>query len=658
MRAIVAGIFALFVSASPGTWTDASEIEVGPGAIVGSVRDANGNPIANALVVASGPVLREARTSAAGIVTLQALPLGAYDVRVTHGGFVSYGTHVRLANARGTPTLLRLRLVPATFANLASAADASDAIALGTTIDPVVAHEIERAADADIVAVAGSIGSAPTVRDSSPNETRVELDGIPYPGDAAGRAALRFRSTLGLAEIDVLRGPFVATPTLRDAIGGVIAYRTPEIELEPHVEANAGYDSSFGAFEHVRANERFGRLGLLGDIVAGGGESRSQTFKAAYAFGGAASVGVAAYDARGGATLGSENVTADAPAFAADLRTALGIGTLEARTFESQSHLETSSLAVVRRIARTRQTSEDAWTNGTQIRYALPVGDARVTVGFDRRSDDATGPSRAFTTVTARANVALAPGARLELADAYGSGTQLARRHDPQLALALRVAPRTTLDLAAGSAYATAPDDLVRSEVAAGASSKILLAPETSFGYRLRFEQLSNAGDRTWIALDTMRRFDRFAALAEARSTSFEIGYEREIEPGRFGGGAYVRVRRSNAYGFAQSSERDAERLGLIAGSQSWRGAPATKARATFGYADRDGSFTLGATYLGAESALSAHAIVLGDARARFAIAGVARLGFGIENLFGAGVENPNLRSFYPPREITLTLGR
>lgn len=638
-RAIAAGAFALFSCAAATMRASASDIAIGPGAIVGSIRDRNDHPVAGARVIATGPISREALTSAAGIVTLQALPLGYYSLRVSRVGFAPVATHVRLANARGAPTLVRLRVMPTTFANLTSAASVVDTVPLDTALDATVDRAIERAPTAAIVATGGTFAAAPTLLGSAPGETRMELDGIPLAGDDAAAASLRFRTALSLATIDLARGPLLGSPTVRDAIGGVIDYRTPDIDTIAQIAANAGYSSTFGAFEHVRANEPFGKLGVLADIVAGGGDSRSQTLKASYAFAPSLSLGIAAYDSQGRATIEGRDVSASAPAFAADLHATLGTGTLEARAFASRSQIDTSQTTFARRAVRANETSAEARTNGTQLRYAWPVGDARFSLGYDRRSDDAAGILRVYTTVAARANLALAPFVRLEVADLYGRGTSLEPRNDPQISLAFAAAPRTTLQLSAGSAYATAPDAFVRSANAKPAAAA-LERPETAFGYRVGFEEALASGDRAWVTLDTSRRFRRFEridARSDGRVSALELGYERAIEPGHVGGGAYLRVQR---------------------GIAADRGAPSTKARATLDYADTNESFEFGATYLGADSGLASRAVALGDLRTRFSLGRAFALGIGVDNIFGTIVTNPALAPFYTPREITLTFGR
>lgn len=627
-------------------------VAIGPGAIVGSVRDSSGRPVAGALVVAIGPTSREAITSSAGIVTLQALPLGSYSVRATRAGFAPYGTRVTLAGARSAPTVVRLWIAPESFANLHGAGNFFDTIALPET-DTFVSHSLERAVDANVAAApGGAVGLA--LLGTSPNETRVELDGIPLAGGSTSLAALQLRNALGLSSIELVRGPVVASSSLRDAIGGVINYRTPDIDAPVGVAVAFGYDSSFGAFQHVRANERAGKLGMLTDVVAGGGVSRSQTLKVRYTLSRKASLAYAQYGAQTTARVGMQNVTANAPAFAADLRAAIGPGTLEARAFGSSSEVVSSA-----RVPSLADLRESARIHGVQARYSLPAGASLIGLSFDRRSDDTRDLSRTYTTAAARADIPLFAGSRIELGDVYSGGSSLAPRHDPQVALAFRPTSRTTLRFSAGGAYANAPDALLQRDGGRdGAGAAATRVPETSFGYRLGIDEGLADGDRAWVSLDALRRFNRFATLVDARSAELELGYERTIVPGRFGGSAYVRIRHAAAYGPAQPGERNVELDARGVAGEAFAGDPYAKARAAVGYAAGAQSFAIGATYLGAHNALASRAVVLGDAHVRVRFGNLLDVAAGVDNIFRVITMDPALRSSFAPRELTLTIGR
>jgi len=649
MNAIRAGfVWAAACAALAGVRSTAAAEVLGPAAIVGSVRDGGGHPVAGALVVASGPASREAITSAAGLVTLQALPLGSYSVSVTRTGFAPSGTQVRLTDMHGGPTLVRLRIAPASFADLHGAGNAIDTVTLAPNSDSL-SYAVENSADGNVVPAANTVGAAPVLLGTAPNETRVELDGIPLAGGSRLTAS-HLRSALGLTNVQLVRAPVTVSSTLRDAIGGVIDYRTADVDAGAALGAEIGYDSTFGAFEHVRANEQAGKLGILTDIVAGNGENRSQTYKVRYAFSPGTALALAQYGLQSTATLGTQYVTANAPAFAADLRAAVGAGTLEARTFGSSSSVSLSAFAT-----SSSGGGESARTRGTQVRYTVPAGDSSLVVGFDRRSDDAWNIRRTYTTATARADIALSASSRIEIGDAYGGGSSLRPRHDPHIAFALRSSPRTTLRLAAGSAYATAPDALVLRN---GGNVAVTRAPETSVGYRLGIEEGLSDGDRAWVSLDALRRFDRFAKAWAARSSGIEVGYERASVPGRFGGLAYVRMQRATAYGPAQPLARDAEYVPGGASASTFAGDPFTKARAAITYATAGNSFDAGLTYLGANNAFVSQGVVLGGAHARVTLGNLVDIGVGVENLFGTVVRDPALASLYVPREFTLTLGR
>ncbi|MBD5657398.1 MAG: carboxypeptidase regulatory-like domain-containing protein, partial [Candidatus Eremiobacteraeota bacterium] len=181
---------------------------VGPAAIAVAVRDANGKPVAGAQISLNGPTERAAVTDAAGVVTLQAVPLGVYSVRIARTGYEPYDATVRVVTA-GAPTALPVQLASSSFANIASVANgvaAATSSALGAGSDPYAAHAVAVAPGTAIVPSALGAGVGVALDGASPDETRVELDGIPIAGGAQGYNALRFRDALPLTGVSIARG--------------------------------------------------------------------------------------------------------------------------------------------------------------------------------------------------------------------------------------------------------------------------------------------------------------------------------------------------------------------------------------------------------------------------------------------------------------------
>ncbi|MBD5633446.1 MAG: carboxypeptidase regulatory-like domain-containing protein, partial [Candidatus Eremiobacteraeota bacterium] len=95
-----------------------AQIALGPGAIVARVRDSAGKPLPGALLTATGPTSRRATTSAAGLVTLAALPAGRYDLAVSLAGYAPWTGRVIVPNANA-PQVVTPQLEVASFSNLA-----------------------------------------------------------------------------------------------------------------------------------------------------------------------------------------------------------------------------------------------------------------------------------------------------------------------------------------------------------------------------------------------------------------------------------------------------------------------------------------------------------------------------------------------------------
>jgi hypothetical protein len=624
-----------------------AQVAYGPGAIVARVRDAASRPLAGALVEAVGPTTRSATSNGAGIVALVGLPAGWYDVSVSLSGYATFEQRLAVGPTTSAPQVIAPTLQLASLANPVTAATRA-LPGLGGSLEPFAASAVAADRDTNVVAAGG--GAAVSVDGTLPYESRVELDGIPIAGGAGSPAVLRFRDGLGLAGIDVSGGPDLGSPVARDAIGGIVNFRTPAIDSVQTLGLDQGYDSAFGSFSHARAVHDFGNVALAFDAVTGGGADRSDSFKARYAFSSAASIDVASYDLAGTGTVGNANVAASAPAFEAGLRFALGGGTFQARSFRS-------SLQEVAGIGSAAAPNERARASGVQLGYDLPLGADRVSFAFDRRSETTAyenepANEQTFSSLSARANITLARAVRLDLADVYSGGTLVRARNDPQTQLSYRIGSKVTLRLASGAAFATAPESLL----ALRNASSPALAPETAYGERLSAEGRLNATDSVRLSVYDDRRFDTFGPFANAASRGAGLGFER-ARPRGLGAIAYFALDRSYAYGSAQPFFRNAESYGTFAGEQLSE-EPYAKARAGLTYrTSATCESRIGTTFYGANNAFATTGVAIGDASLCFVLLGFVDVRAGEHNLFGAAVRDPVLAPLLTPHEYTLSIG-
>jgi hypothetical protein len=633
--------------AAGGTMAHA-QVMLGSGAIVARVRDANGKPLPGVFVRAVGPTTREATTNAAGLAVMSALPPGAYDVSLSRTGYAAYDTRVAVANAAAAPQVVAPQMQVASFANLGNAADVTSVGAgPGVATSPFVSHAYEKQQSIDVVASDGLPGIS--LDGTLPYESRVELDGIPLAGGSTSLAAVRFRDNTGLAGIDIAAAPYVESPTLRDAIGGVVNLRTPSVDDATIAGIAGGYDSAFGSFQHARAVQAFGPVALAFDAVAGGGEDRSQSLEARYALSPAASVDVAAYGLQAAGLVGVSNVTTSAPAYSAGLRLGIGSGTFDARSFSSSFTVFSTALDTP------FVANEHARTNGLQLAYDLPLGTDSISFGFDRRGEQTTlgaAPTvdQTFTTFDVRGGFSLAQHVRMDLADAYSGGTLLHARNDPGASLSFRASTSLVLRLSAGGAYATAPDTLLATRNATSTP----LAPETAFGYRLRSDLKLDAKDTLWFSGYRERRFDTFTTLANATNAGVGVGASRTPATG-LGGLVYIALASNRQIGPTQPLARIPPNLFAFDGVGS---TPYGKARAalTLGSAATCQS-QIGTTFLGSNNALTGHAVALGDVSLGGPLFVIANVRVGEENVFGVAVADPVLAPLFYPHEVFFSVG-
>ncbi len=649
-RALAAG--ALFASASLVPFACVASDRIGPGVISAFVRDPAGRPIVGALVIADGPTYRTATTSIAGIVTLLGLPLGKYDVRITHAGYSPYKKQVAVSSDPAA-SVLRVSVARSSLALGEQLGSTIDNVSLGNDIDTFAGHVIETTQDAGLARVEGAhAGVAATLLGTSAGETRIELDGIPIAGGSNSYAALRLRNAIGLDAVSFEEGPVVSTPTVRDAVGGIIDYRTPDFRSLSAVSGDFGYSSTYGAFQHFTTTDTFGKLGIVADAVTGGGENRTQTLKARLALSPTTSFDLSTYGSQSATTVSGVDVATVAPAYALGIRTSLGSAAVQIREFGS----EVSSASAI--ATALGPANEDAHTHGVQSEIDLPLGLDSASFTFDRRTENASyldghdvqSAAQTFTTLGARTDLRLSKDTGLEIGDEFAGGTSIAKRNDPHLAFEYDPSQHLTIRGSLGSSYATAPLAIVAAQ-SAGTGA---LQPETDFGYRLGVDDDLDGIDRVSVAVFDLRQYDRFATYANARTLGVDLGFTRAPLAAGLGGDASLTLERAVSFGALQPGDRIEDELSALSLSQV-EGDPYTTIHTHLTYRLGHGvTLGLGGTMLGANNALSTRAIGFVDAMGIVPIAKFGQVRIGENNVLGTVVADPLLAPYYVPREFTV----
>ncbi len=551
MKCIPGGAWAVVALAVglPAVWNPKAAVAyepIGPGAITASVRDVDGRPVASALVRADGPASRGALTTRAGIVSLVALPLGAYRVHVSCRGFDVLATSVELVPQRAIQ-IVNVRLERASLGTAPSSLDDATRRIVPSPADPNLAHAL----------LALPEGSA---MGAAPYESRATLDGVPLAGPASGAASIR-PSVLALSSIDAIPGPGISATNLDGAIGTTFDYRTPAIASRSGAGALAGYDSVFGSYQQAQAAATVGRLGLGADVLAGDGEQRAQVVKGHYALSNATSLSAGYYGSQSTLDDGAGGtLRALAPAYLATLDTRMFGGTLQARAYGSQLNASDASANGVTPNAQSDRI------RGAAAGFEEPLGPLALGATFGRQFETVGNPfgnvSTTLDSLGLRGAVLLGGAGTLQLADVRSQGSNLAPRSDLQAGLAVPLAAGWTFHAAAGSAFETAPYELT-SALPAGL---LATTPETSFGMRTGIDERIGAGSLSLGAFQ-LTRWNRFATQYGARSRGLTVGFG--VAPATHGLGfdAGVAFERDATFGAFQPAARVVQTLSPYGGA-------------------------------------------------------------------------------------------
>ena len=620
--------------------------------IAARIRDGHGHPLAGVRVAANGPASRNAVTGPTGFVTLQALPTGTYDVSASLGGYDAVDAVVVVTGGRGDGKLVNLQLHPATPSELRATAGSTVLSQPLAGVDPNVATQVLQNASVALLPASSATGAGLSLEGTAPNESRFTLDGVPLPA-GAGTGALRAVNALVLDRVEIAPGPFTGSDVTRNAIGGVINYRTTPLEPSPTTQfagaATAGYQSGFGSFQVLNAQVSGATYGASLSAVTGSGDNRAQLLKAAYAVSPATSLAVMAYGSQSDATANLPS--SNAPAYAVDLSTQIEGGTFSARSYGSSATNVTLPGSISEPLASDR-------IRGFSFGYALPAGTTTLSFGYDRSHEIAVATNGAsvdqgYSSVALRADLPLSARLRVNAGDVLSSGTSMTRRNDPQLGIAYRASDRLTLHAAAGTAFSTAPLSVA---LAAGSAASAL-APETSRGVQAGASERLNGNDSLCIESYALTIDDRFANVSRARSSGVVVSFNHAVQRAGLWARGYVGLTQSYAYGTPQAILRYATLLPNGYGAQT-TGVPYGNGRLQLGYRRPSGfEIDVGSTYYGRNSAYGAAASAPLDATIHVPIAGRVAAQFGVRNVFGRPPPASVAETYGSPNEVTFSLG-
>ncbi len=296
---VLAGVLACFALFAPGPAWAAN------GAISGWVRDTEGQPLAAARVVLSGPRHAATQSDSMGAFTFGGLAPGRYMVSASKGGYRAGGIdgivvqdntqRVELALEAATFSTLKqiaqVRSVVGTFNDSASAisvltrqrfADIGQ-LQIGHVLDQVPGVISARPSSAD-AAVPGSITS-PNLRGALDYEKATLLDGRPLINGRNGDYPTMLVNSLLFDSVEIVEGPTAYAPQINYGIGGTLNFRTGNPTLHRTGRLSYGIDNMSGSFAQVRLSDTIanGRLGYLFTFATNGSQGPLNAYQSFFA---------------------------------------------------------------------------------------------------------------------------------------------------------------------------------------------------------------------------------------------------------------------------------------------------------------------------------------------------------------------------------------
>ncbi|HEY5258366.1 MAG TPA: TonB-dependent receptor [Candidatus Baltobacteraceae bacterium] len=255
--------------------------------LLGTVRTVDGNAVAGANVLVSGPQRAQTTTDATGAFTVTGLAPGIYHIDVTKGGFLTASLD-QIALLPGatqpvTATLTRASLnslqTIATVRSLGAGSSINTGAAATSIVsraqiqalaNPQVNDIVQRIPGASLERGSSSPNTSISLVGSQPYETQVLLDGHPLSGGRYGTFFSQFFNSYQLQGIETENGPGNTTPFAGTAVGGTANFLTPNFTQRTTAEFSSGFDTYGTQFSSALLTGSAGKLQWVLAAGAGG----------------------------------------------------------------------------------------------------------------------------------------------------------------------------------------------------------------------------------------------------------------------------------------------------------------------------------------------------------------------------------------------------
>jgi hypothetical protein len=258
------------------------------GTVAGTVKTADGTPLAGARITGQGPASASTVSDARGNFTL-ALPPGEYAISVTHGGFepttlqdiaVSAGVNQALAVTLTQESLNSLRTIGTTAATGrgsqintgAATSNFVPAEAFTQLADPQINSVLQRIPDVTVEHLGSQQDTAIVVGGLQPYETQVLIDGHPIALGQYGVWLSHLFPDYLVGGVETQSGPGNTTPFANIAVGGTVNILTPGFTKATTAEFTTGVDTYASQYSNLLVSGSAGRLQYVA-VVGTAGEN-------------------------------------------------------------------------------------------------------------------------------------------------------------------------------------------------------------------------------------------------------------------------------------------------------------------------------------------------------------------------------------------------